>query len=338
MKSKDIVSTKSSKPGIKAPMPKLVEPMLASLIARAFDGKDWYFEVKWDGVRAIAFIDKGTLRLQSRNLNDMTLQYPELRRLVAAVKAKTAVLDGEIIAFDEKGRPSFETLQSRINLQDEQAVREMERRIPVVYQIFDILYLDGYDLTSLPFEERRRILSSVVQPNEHWKLSEAVEEKGIVFFDETRRLGLEGIVAKRKNSKYYQGSRGHGWLKIKTVRRQECVVGGFTEGTGYRRGYFGALLLGLYEGDKLVYIGHCGTGFNDEMLGILNAKLKKLETKVKPFAVPVKANQPAHWVKPELVVEIEFIEWTRDSKMRTPAFKGIRYDKNPKECVREIAY
>lgn len=316
-------------------MPNVIEPMKATLTEKAFDSKDYLFEVKWDGVRAIAHVDSGTTRLQSRNLRDITSHYPELTGLHHYMKAEQAIIDGEIVALNEKGLPSFELLQQRMNLQSQMDIKRATGRVPVVYQIFDILYLDGRSLLGLTLRERIDQLNSALEPEYPFFLSEKIEETGTDFLNATREVGIEGIIAKKAESRYLPGKRTRDWLKIKNVMRQECVISGWTEGKGGRRGYLGALILGLYKDGRLVYCGHAGTGFNEQTLNNLQKLLEPIEIDEPLLNDYPKTREKIHWVKPELVCEVEFLEWTKAGIMRHASYKGLRYDKQPQECVFE---
>lgn len=316
-------------------MPGPIEPMKATLTDEAFNSKDYYFEVKWDGVRALAYVDSGTTRLQSRNLRDLTSQYPELTGFQHYVKAEQAIVDGEIVALDDKGFPNFELLQQRMNLQSKADIRRVSERIPVIYQAFDILYLDGRNLLGETLEERARLLADTLEPDYPFFLSEKIREAGIQFLNATKEIGVEGIIAKKISSRYLPGKRTRDWLKIKNVVRQECVIAGWTEGKGGRQNYLGALILGLYQNGQLVYCGHAGTGFNEQSLRDLQQRLTAIE-----IARPALSGYPItsdviHWAKPELVCEVEFLEWTKANVMRHASYKGLRWDKRPEECVIE---
>jgi bifunctional non-homologous end joining protein LigD len=295
------------------------------------DEQAWAYEVKWDGYRLLAFVRDGTVRLQSSNLIDVTAKYPELGGLAASVHADRAVLDGEIVAIGEDGRPSFGLLQ--------------RHEVPVRYVVFDVLQVDGQDTTGLPYEQRRELLSKLLEPGPFWRMAEADIGDGQALYDATAALGLEGIIAKRLGSTYQPGRRSAAWRKIKHRRRQEVVIGGWSTGEGNRTGTFGALLVGVYDGDELHFCGSVGTGFDQRTLEELRVVLKGREIDACPFVetpaeiaarsvwrTSVKA---AHWVRPELVCEVEFSEWTDDAILRHASFMGLRYDKSPREVVRE---
>ena len=332
-------SALSSSPGpVKRPVPATIHPMLAESVEKPFDGAEWLFEIKWDGYRAVAFIENSKVRLVSRNQNDLTARYPELKDMAKFVQAKTAILDGEVVALDAKGKASFSLMQQRTGFRPggKRAVGNAD--VPVLYYAFDLLYLDGYDWRRMPLEERKRKLESLVLPGNAVHYSDHYEERGKALFEIARQRGLEGIVGKRRSS-YYEERRSSDWLKIKIRRRIECVIGGFTEPEGSRE-HFGSLVLGLYDKQaRLIHVGQAGSGFNQKSLGEISKALKKLETSKNPFFGEVEALRKVSWVKPKLVAEIEFAEWTGGTsdgsgpKMRAPVFLGLRDDKDPKECL-----
>jgi bifunctional non-homologous end joining protein LigD len=322
-------------------MPTAIHPMLATSVDEPFDSPDWLFEIKWDGYRAVAFLDNGRrLRLVSRNQNDLTAQYPDLRDLPSFLRAKTAILDGEIVALDEHGRSSFSLMQQRTGF------RERGRRvaampdITVLYYAFDLLYLDGYNLRRVPLELRKSALASIViAPNDTVRLSDHFVANGKALFDAVRQKGLEGILAKKRAS-FYEERRTSEWLKIKIKHRLEAVIGGYTEPEGSRE-HFGSVVLGLYDKKgNLIHVGQAGSGFDQRTLAAVWKLLKPIESKTNPFHGPVEALKKVRWVKPKLVAEIEFTEWTHPTeeggpKLRAPVFLGLREDKEPKECVLE---
>jgi bifunctional non-homologous end joining protein LigD len=317
-------------------MPEFIQPMLARLSTLPTDESDWAFEVKWDGVRAITHSQPGRISLISRNGKDVTVAYPELRALNRALGSHEAILDGEIVAFDEQGRPSFQALQSRMHVRGEAAVRRLAQSTPVTYVLFDLLWLDGHSLMDLPYTERRARLQALSLDDDHWRTPKYYPKEGAAFLAASKQQGLEGIIAKRLDSRYTPGGRGGGWLKIKNVQRQELVVGGWTEGKGSRSQRIGALHLGVYQDGALKYAGKLGTGFDAQELELLAGLLEPLARKDSPFtgAQPPKG---AHFVEPALVCEVEFTEWTRAGTLRHPSYKGLREDKAPTEVVRERA-
>lgn len=316
-------------------VPERVSPMKANLVDKAFDSKDFLFEVKWDGLRAIAYLDNGNLSIKSRNFIEQSFRYPELADIGDFVFGTQAVLDGEIVVFDEEGRPSFQKLQSRINLQSKTDIDYWASKLPAVFYIFDVLFWEGRNLMKEALLKRKKVLRAILMLYHHVQLSEWIDAEGLAFFQAAKQQKLEGIIAKRKDSPYVQ-RRTSDWLKIKTLLQQEVVIGGWTEPRATRP-FFGALLLGVYENSRFIYIGHAGTGFDYQTLKDLYEKMRKLEVLQSPFeAVPI-PNEPAHWVKPVLVAQVRFSEWTRAGRMRQPVFIGLRTDVGPKEVRREIA-
>jgi len=323
---------------VKRPMPTSIHPMLAESIDQPFDGPEWLFEIKWDGYRAVAFIENGKVRLVSRNQNELTTRYPELKDLAQFIKAKNAILDGEAVALDDEGKASFSLMQQRTGFRPGGKRAVANADVPVLYYAFDLLYLDGEDWRKVTLEERKRKLKSIVKTGDSLRYSDHYEQQGKALFDVAKAKGLEGIVAKKRES-VYEDRRSREWLKIKIRHRVECVVGGFTEPEG-SRAHFGSLVLGLYDKQgRLIHVGQAGSGFNQKSLGEIWKTLKKLETKKNPFYGEVEALRKVSWVKPELVAEIEYAEWTGGTsagsgpKLRAPVFLGLRDDKEPTACV-----
>src|SRR5580692_11627584 len=316
---------------VKAPMPKSLAPMLASLDTRPPSGPAWLYEVKWDGVRALCFIADNELRILSRSGKRCDQQYPELSVLPRRVRASQAILDGEIAVLDEKGRSSFNLIQPRISVSDANAVAHLSRSTPVNLFLFDLLYLDGYDLRDVPLEERKRLLSEIVTATDRIHVSDFFTVDGDAMLEAARNNGLEGIVAKARGSKY-EGRRSREWVKVKVVTSGDFVIGGFTHG---ERDYFSSLVLGLYDGAKLTHAGQVGTGFNEKSLKEIHGKIEPLITKKSPFTGTVKALRDVTWLQPDLVAEIKYLEMTPDGLLRAPVFVALRPDKDPKECVRE---
>ena len=338
---------------VKKPMPAAIHPMLAESVDAPFDGPDWLFEIKWDGYRAVAFIENGNVRLVSRNQNDLTPRYPELKDLPKFVNGKTAILDGEVVALDEEGRASFSLMQQRTGFRPYGSPRSLRAGsggwravanadVPVLYYAFDLLYLDGYDWRRMPLEERKGKLSDVIvkaHAATALRYSDHYPEHGKALFEMARQKGLEGVLAKKRGS-FYEERRSREWLKIKIRHRLECVVGGYTEPEG-SRAHFGSVVLGLYDKQgRLIHVGQAGSGFDQKSLDEIWKMLKKIETRKNPFYGEVEALRKTFWVKPQLVAEIEFAEWTGGSdssgpKLRAPVFLGLRDDKDPKECLLE---
>src|SRR5580692_7982978 len=316
-------------------MPSAIEPMKAQLAERPPRGDDWLFEVKWDGVRSIALIENESLRLQSRTGNRCERQYPELAVIPHQVAAETAVLDGEIAVLDAKGVSQFHLIQPRIMNADPNSIAHMARSIPVVYFAFDLLYLNGYDLRGVRLDERRKLLEQIVAPDSVFRISAVFPGAGEAMLEAARESGLEGLLAKHAASSY-ESKRSAEWLKIKIVTQQEFAIGGFTEPQG-DRSHFGALVLGVYDGGKLNWVGNVGTGFDQKTLMYLASRLKPLITEKCPFADRPKPDRGMTWVKPELVAQVKFASWTQDSRLRAPVYLGLRQDVKPAEAVREDA-
>lgn len=317
------------------PLPERIRPMLAKLAARVPKGERWAYEFKWDGIRAIAFIESGRLRLQSRNFEDITRRYPELRELGEKLGSHSVVLDGEIVAIDESGRPSFERLQQRMGLNSDPEVRRKMQEVPVLFMIFDLLHDAGHDLRANAYRQRRRALEALNLAGAHWQTPPVEWEDGEAMLAASQRTGLEGVVAKQVDTPYREGSRAGEWLKVKNHMSQELVIGGWLQGQGRRIGHVGALLVGYRDGDDLVYAGRVGTGFSDRMLDELDERLQPLRRELSPFTKGRGLPKAAVFVEPRLVGEFEFNEWTREGQLRQPSFKGLRFDKSPEEVVRE---
>jgi len=322
---------------VRKPMPTAVHPMLATPVEKAFDDPAWLFEIKWDGYRAVSFVKDGSVRLVSRNQNDLTGEFPELHELRKFIKAESAVLDGEIVVLDEQGRASFSMMQQRTGIRKGGRRTGARCDLQVVYYVFDLIYLDGYDLRQVSLEQRKQALAQIVLPNELLRYSDHFPA-GLALFEVAKQKGLEGILAKKRTS-HYEERRSHEWLKIKVTQTVDCVIGGYTDPEGSRQ-YFGSIVLGLYDKKgHLIHVGQAGTGFNQAMLKEIWQVLKGLETNRNPFYGAVDAAN-VHWVKPQRVAEIKFTEWTHETveggmKLRAPVFLGLREDKDPKECTFE---
>ncbi len=321
------------------PMPEDIVPMAATLSRLPARDEGWGYEIKWDGVRAIGYAEPGRLRLVSRTLRDVTAQYPEIGSMTRDIGARRLVLDGEIVAFDDTGRPSFQRLQPRMHVKSESEIRRRRTDTPVTYVVFDLLYLDGRSLLDRPYQERRRELEALGLGGQSWQVPAYQRGEGRAFLDASRAQGLEGIVAKRLDSTYQPGRRAQDWLKVKNVRRQEVVIGGWVAGQGRREGELGALLVGYYDSDdgkaRLRFAGKVGTGFDAAALRLLRDRLEPLRTDRSPFT----GRQPqkdAVFVEPKVVCEVEFSEWTGSGTLRHPSYQGLRDDKPATDVVREV--
>ncbi len=306
-----------------APRPRGLRPMLATAAAKAFDDPEWLFEVKWDGYRAVAEVGGGAVALRSRNQLALNEKFPSIAEALRKLDVE-AVLDGEIVVVDDRGRPDFQRLQHY----------GASRAGQLVYYVFDLPHLDGHDLTGLPLLKRKELLEKILPRSPEVRFSDHVRGEGRLFFDAVRKKDLEGMVAKHAGSRYQAGVRSRQWLKVKRRPTQDAVIAGFTAPRGARR-HFGALVLGAFEGDELAYIGHVGGGFSAKTLREVRERLEPLIRKKGPFRPAPALNEPVTWVKPELVCEVAFAEWTADGVMRQPVFLRLREDKAPREAVRE---
>lgn len=299
-------------------------PMLATLVDEPFDSKEWVYETKWDGFRLIAEVKRGSVRLFSRNGIEVTARYPAIAEALLAV-AEPCVIDGELVALDAKGRSRFQLLQN--------ALRDERTRLQ--YCVFDLLFLGGKDVRGKPLLERKRLLKQVLPHTSLLRYSEHIEEKGIALFNKAKQAGLEGVMAKRAAGLYYSGKRTREWLKFKAVNEQEVVIVGYTA-PRHSRKYFGALVLAVREGSQWRYVGHAGTGFDEEMLQSLYKEMQPLKTKAKPIAAKVKDEAQTTWLQPWLVGEVKFTEWTDRGEMRHAVFLGLRSDKKATDVIREV--
>ena len=301
-------------------MPRDAAPMLATLIKDPFDDDAWTYEVKWDGYRILAYLEKKEVILYSRSLLNYTKQYAAVAESLKEIKYD-AIIDGEIVLINEKGLPDFDALQSYRGEQQ------------LVYYVFDLLWLDGFNLISLPLITRKEILKKILPENDMIRLSEQFSS-GTELFEQAQNLGLEGIVAKKKQSTYTPGKRTKNWLKIPTAVRQEFVIGGWTESENARP--FRSLLFGYFENKKLHFVGHAGLGFKEKGMQEIIDQLRKLETNKNPFVNEVDYSTKPHWVRPQLVAEIKYATWTKFGKIRKPAiFLGFRKDKKASDVVKE---
>ena len=332
-KSKAKLDLASIKGARKAEMPTSLEPMLATLVDKPPRGEDWLYEVKWDGIRAIVYLDREEVRITSRSGMRCERQYPELAVLPHQVAGETAILDGEIAVLDEKGVSRFHLIQPRISNSDPNSIAHLSRSTPVVFFAFDLLYLDGYDLRGVSLAKRRELLQTVVTPGGVLRVSEFFPGAGGELLEAARGIGLEGVVAKHASSTY-ESRRSREWVKIKIVGEQEFTIGGFTAPQG-DRDYFGALVLGVHDAGELRWVGNVGTGFDQKLLASLFAKLTPLITDRCPFAERPKPDKGMTWVKPELVCQVKFANWTPDHRLRAPVFLGLRHDVSAREVTRE---
>ena len=310
------------------PLPQQVKPMLARLGDLPANDERWAYEIKWDGVRAIGYAEGGRLRLESRNGNDITPRYPELLSLGRALASTEAVLDGEVVAFDASGRPSFQKLQGRMHLTSEHVVRRLSVSDPVAYLIFDLLWLDGHSLMELPYLERRERLIVLGLQGDRWQTPAHHLGDGAALLEASRAQGLEGIIAKRRDCPYTPGRRSPTWVKVKNVRRADVVVGGWLPGEGRRSERFGALVVGFYEDGELRYAGRVGTGFDEAELRRLQGLMEPLALEASPFT----GRQPpreTRFVEPVLVAAVVYGEWTQTRTLRHPVYKGLRDDVEP---------
>jgi bifunctional non-homologous end joining protein LigD len=324
-RSADLSLISGAKP---AAMPDRVEPMLATLAGAVPEGGEWGYEIKWDGFRGLCFLAGGKVRIESRNGHLLNRQFPELEQVAEAIAADTAIIDGEIVAYDANGRPSFSLMQQRTGL----VAGETRSRAPVSLVAFDLLYLNGYDLRDVGLSERQRLLRSVVRAGTHLRISESFPGSGEQVLQAAREHGLEGVVAKRLDSKYESG-RSRSWVKVKFVTQQEFVIGGYTSG---RRKPFSSLVLGYYDNGTLTWAGNVGTGFTEKSLSEIYPQLEKLASKRSPFAA--KEDIPdVTWVRPQVVCSVRYSGWGADNHLRAPVFVGLRPDLDGRDCAREFA-
>ena len=317
------------------PPPSSLTPMLASSGALPTDDAPWAYEMKWDGMRVLIAVEGGRLRLTSRRGNDVTARYPELRGLGEALGAIEVVLDGEVVALDDAGRPSFERLQSRMHVAAPAKVRQLVAQTPVVVMLFDVVWLEGHPTLELPYVERRRLLERLSLAGPSWQTPPNHVGDGAGVLRTAAELGLEGVVAKRLDSPYRPGERSTAWRKVKVVNGQEFVVGGWLPGKGHLAGRLGSLLVGYHEdGDGLRYAGRVGSGIDEAARGTLEAALAPLRRSSSPFVEPPRLPE-ATWVEPELVVDVGFAEWTSVGSLRAPRYRGQRDDKDARDVLRE---
>ena len=310
-------------------LPTTIKPMLGRLARNSFDSPNHLFELKWDGMRALALIDGGTLKIISRNGRDITSNFPELTEMPSHIKSAPLIIDGEIVCLDEQNKPSFSRLQQRV-----QSKRIGIRRThPVTFIAFDLLYQNGLSVMKRALVERKNLLSDLLEPTDFAQVCEFVENDGTDFFQATCDLGLEGIMAKEKSSLYLPGQRSPQWLKIKRVRDSEFVIGGYSFG-GARKELFSSLLLGLHDAEgRLNYVGSVGTGYTEAEAKNIFAVLKDIHIDARPFTSAPDVKRLMHWCRPELVCQVEYGEFTLDGKLRYPIFIGMREDKEAADCT-----
>ena len=309
-----------------------IRPMLAKT-GKAFDDENYFFEPKWDGLRAILFFRAKKLELQNRNLRDATGSYPELQKVKDNIRAKTAVIDGEVVVLGENGTPNFGSLQARFGVDDPKRVSLLAKTTPVTYVAFDLLHVNGQDVITRPLVERKRRLKSIIKEGPYLLYGGHVEAEGTRFFEEATDRGFEGVIAKESQSQYSPGLRTDYWIKIKQINTTDCVVVGFSEGEGARVPTFGSLILAAYDDDeKLQHVGNVGGGFSNESLEEVKRKLSKLRREKPTVEGPVDSPTPVTWVRPRIVVEVAYMAVTNDGRLRFPRFKRIRNDKDPMDC------
>jgi bifunctional non-homologous end joining protein LigD len=305
------------------PMPHKVRPMLSTLVDKPFDRPGWFFEIKWDGYRAIAEVDKERVHLYSRNQNTFDDKYQPLVQSLKQL-GHEAVLDGEVVVLDGAGKPQFHLLQNY----------QKTKKGHLVYYAFDLLYLDGHDLRKLPLRQRRELLAALIAGRTDLRLSEHFENEGTAFFKAIQQQGLEGMMGKKADSPYREGQRTGEWVKVKTRQRQEAIIAGYTEPKG-SRAHLGALVLGVYDKDQLVYVGRVGSGFDGSSLTSVQKRLAPLHQRQSPFKTIPKIPEQVHWIRPELVCEVNFHGWSPEGHLREPIFEGLRDDKDPQSVHRE---
>ncbi|MDP9431705.1 MAG: non-homologous end-joining DNA ligase [Actinomycetota bacterium] len=320
-------------------LPELIRPMFAVPGPLPVPDENYGFEMKWDGVRAVLYVRDGSPKVLGRNHRNATAAYPELAPLATLFGSRSVILDGEVVAFDSEGRPSFAALQQRMHVRDAAAARRLAASVPVTYLAFDVLHLDGATTLELPYTDRRALLESLELSGPHWQTPPFFRGDGPAVLEASRSTGLEGVVAKRLDSTYLPGRRSDCWVKTKNLRHQSVVVCGFKGGTGRRGLTLGSLLLGVRDvpGGPLVFAGHVGTGFTNAMLTELRVRLDARSIADSPFpaGVPREHARDATWVRPELVGEVAFAEWTADGRLRHPAWRGLRPEIDPAEVTRE---
>ena len=314
-----------------SPLPRLVRPMLAmaGVLPAEPQDSEFAYEMKWDGVRAVVYVEGGRARVLTRNDRDVSATYPELAGLAASL-GHDAVLDGELVAFDASGRPDFGVLQQRMHVTSPAQVQALVASVPVSYLVFDLLHLDDRPLLQESYDTRRELLEGLGIEGARWAVPPAFRGDGPAAVAASKAAGLEGVVAKRRSSLYEPGRRSRSWVKVKNIRTQQVVIGGWRPGKGSREGGIGSLLVGVPGADGLEYVGHVGTGFTQAFLADLGQVLAADVVTSSPFAAPLPAAdaRDAVWVRPRLVGEVAFAEWTKDRRLRHPTWRGLRADKD----------
>ena len=309
-----------------------IRPMLAKT-GKPFDSEDFFFEPKWDGLRAILFLQEGRIELQNRNLRDATGSYPELQKISDRIRAKAAIIDGEVVVLREDGVPDFGRLQARFGVDDPKRIDILGRTTPVTYVAFDLLHLEGQDIITLPLVERKKRLKSIAKESPYLLYGEHIEAEGTRFFKEATSRGFEGVIGKESRSQYVPGLRTDSWVKIKQINTADCVIVGWSEGEGARAPTFGSLILGAYDDDgQLKHVGNVGGGFSNIALNDLKGKLSRIERSSATVEGSVDSPTPVTWVKPRLVVEVAYMALTNDRRLRFPRFKRLRPDKPAIDC------
>lgn len=312
-----------------------ISPMMAKKgILPEFE--QYLYEIKWDGLRALLFTRNGKVQLQNRNLRDATASYPEILDAGEGIRAKNAILDGEVIVLNERGLPDFGRLQTRFGLIDKNDIDAACAINPTVYVAFDLLHENGKDIVNEPLEKRKQVLRDLIVEGPHLVFGDHASEKGEEFYSEVLNLGFEGVIAKDRNSPYVPGVRSSYWIKSKGVQTLDAFVVGYTAGEGARSYNFGSLVMVMYDKDgKMVHVANVGGGFNDKILDQLKTRLDKLVVKTPLIEEPIDAPTPVVWVRPKIVCEILYSNITRDRKLRFPRFNRLRPDKRPEDCVLE---
>jgi bifunctional non-homologous end joining protein LigD len=310
-----------------------IRPMMAKT-GYPFDSDNHFFEIKWDGLRALMFLQNGKLELQNRNLRDVTASYPEIQNVAKKIRAKKAIIDGEVVVLSKKGTPDFGKLQNRFGIEDPKRVETARSAYPVTYVAFDLLHLNGKDVIKNQLEIRKKALHELIEEGPHLLYGDHVQREGLQYYSEALKLGFEGTVGKEKHSPYLLGTRSSFWIKSKGSRTLDAIVVGYIQGEGMRKATFGSLVMAMYDDQgKLVHVGNVGGGFDDKTLLKLKPMLEKLVVKKPIIPGPVEAPSPITWVKPRIVCEVIYANITTDKKLRFPRFNRLRTDKKPEECV-----